>query len=214
MKIYAHDKSRRSFIGHVAGMGAAAVIGYPEIASATEWDVSWLDAVRKAKHRALFDAPMPGNILDLATRYYNNLQTAYGRSEGSVCMVLNFRTRSTYMGVADPMWQKYPLGEDAKVTDPDTNAPARRNVDLRVSDDKAALGYGSIERLQKVGAIILVCDFALGHLANRLAKATGGTEEAVHAELRSNLVPGAILVPSGIFSAGEAQNAGCAFIPS
>jgi hypothetical protein len=83
-----------------------------------------------------------------------------------------------------------------------------------VSDEKAALGYGSIERLQKVGAIILVCDFALGHLANRLAKATGGTEEAVHAELRSNLVPGAILVPSGIFSAGEAQNAGCAFIPA
>jgi len=36
----------------------------------------------------------------------------------------------------------------------------------------------------------------------------------VHQEIRSNLVPGALLVPSGIFGAAEAQNAGCAFIPA
>jgi len=112
------------------------------------------------------------------------------------------------------MWQKYPIGEDLKVNDPDTNTPARKNLDLRVSADKDAMGYGSIEGLQKRGAIVIVCDFALGHLANRLAKATNAKPEDVHAELRSNLVAGAFLVPSGIFGAAEAQNAGCAFIPA
>ncbi len=214
MQIHEAHKSRRSFIGQVAGIGAAAIIGTPDIASASEWDVSWLDAIRKAKHRALFDAPMASSVLDTATRYYDNLQKVYGNSLGAVCMVLNFRTRSTYMGLADAIWQKYPLGEDAKVTDPDTNAPSRRNVDLRVSAEKAAQGYGSIENLQKLKAIVLVCDFALEHLANRLATATGGKPDVVHADLRSNLIPGAILVPSGIFSAIEAQNAGCAFFPS
>ena len=37
--------------------------------------------------------------------------------------------------------------------------------------------------------------------------------EAVKAEWRENLIPGAILVPSGIYALIRAQNAGCAFMP-
>ncbi len=85
---------------------------------------------------------------------------------------------------------------------------------MRVSDEKAAQGYGSFERLQKEGVIVLVCDFALGHLARRLATKQSLQPDDVHAELKSNLIPGAILVPSGIFGAAQAQNAGCAFIPA
>jgi hypothetical protein len=70
------------------------------------------------------------------------------------------------------------------------------------------------EALLKSGAIPLICDFASGHLATRLATATSASPDAVHTELRQQLVPGAILVPSGIFAAAEAQNAGCAFIPT
>jgi hypothetical protein len=207
-------ESRRAFIGQVAGFGALAVVGPAEAQALPQWDMSWIAKVRKAKHRAVFDAPMPGSVLDLATRYHENIQRVYGASAGGVCMVLNIRTRSVPVGLSDAMWQKYPIGEDAKVTDPDTNQPSRRNLDLRVSAEKAAQGYGSIENLQKNGAIMIVCDFALGHLANRLAKATSVNAEAVHEELRRNLVPGAVLVPSGIFGAAEAQNAGCAFIPA
>ena len=118
------------------------------------------------------------------------------------------------MGLNDAMWVKYPIGEDAKVNDPETNAPSRRNLDMRVSEEKSALGYGSFERLQQQGAIVLVCDFALGHLSTRLAAKTGGKGDDVHAELKRNLIPGAFLVPSGIYGAAQAQNAGCAFIPA
>jgi hypothetical protein len=214
MELTEGQPSRRSFITHVAGMGVAVALGPPPLQAAPEWDVSWLDTVRKAKHRALFDAPSPGIVLDIAARYYDNIAKAYGKSAGRTCAVLNLRTRATYMGLADPMWQKYPVGEDVKVTDPETKAPARRNLELRVSEEQTAIGYGSIEHLQSLGAIVIVCDFALGHLANRLAKATGGKGEDVHIELRANLVRGAFLVPSGIFGAAEAQNAGCSFIPA
>lgn len=206
--------SRRSFFGQVAGMGAVAAFGPVEIQADPKWDMSWIDTVRKAKRRAMFDAPSPGVVFDLARRWYDNIEKVYGRSAGRSCAVLNLRTRSTASGLADSMWQKYPIGEDLKVNDPDTNAPSRRNLDLRVAADKDAMGYGSIEDLQKRGAVVIVCDFALGHLANRLAKAVNATPDDVHAELRSNLVAGAFLVPSGIFGAAEAQNAGCAFIPA
>jgi len=218
MELPEDQSSRRSFIGYVAGMGAAAAFGaaplYAAPESNTEWNTSWLGRIRKARHRAVFDAPSPGAVLDLATRYHDNIRKVYGSSAGSVCMILNLRTRAAFMGLADSMWQKYPVGEDAKVMDPDTQAPSRRNLDVRIPEAKSAEGYGSIERLQKNGAIVIVCDFALEHLANRLAKATGGKGDVVHAEIRSNLVPGALLVPSGIFGAAEAQNAGCAFIPA
>jgi hypothetical protein len=206
--------SRRSFIGQVAGMGALSIVGPLEAQPLPQWDLSWIDKVKKAKHRAVFDAPSPGVVFDLAQRYYDNIQTAYGSSAGRICMVLNLRTRSTALGLADSMWQKYPIGEDLKIVDPDTNAPSRRNLDLRYPEEKIAQGYGSIENLQKNGGVVIVCDFALGHLANRLAKATGSEQKAVHDELRRNLVPGGLLVPSGIFGAAEAQNAGCAFIPA
>ena len=208
------NHSRRSFIGHAAGMGALAALGPVDIEPDPKWDMSWLECVKKAKRRALFDAPSPGVVFDLARRWYDNIDKVYGRSAGRCCAVLNLRTRTASSGLADSMWQKYPIGEDLKVNDPDTNAPSRRNLDLRVPADKDAIGYGSIEGLQKRGAVVIVCDFALGHLANRLAKATNAKAEDVHAELRSNLVAGAFLVPSGIFGAAEAQNAGCAFIPA
>jgi hypothetical protein len=214
MDIRDRSSSRRTFIGQAAGMGAIAAFGPAQIDAGPEWDMTWLDQIKKAKHRAVFDAPTPAVVLDIAQRYYDNIQKVYGSSSGRICMILNLRTRAASMGLGDPVWQKYPLGEDAKVTDPATNAPSRKNLDVRIPEEKSALGYGSIERLQKNGAIVLVCDFALGHLANRLATATNGKPEIVHEDLIRNLVPGALLVPSGIFGAAEAQNAGCAFIPA
>lgn len=214
----AHTPSRRSFIGSIAAL-TAFVLGVDGLEAApsitvNEWDTSWIDRVRKAKHRALFDAPSPGVVLDLATRYVDNIHKVYGKGEKGICAVLNIRTRSVPTGLNDAMWAKYPLGEDAKVNDPETNAPSRRNLDLRVSDEKAAIGYGSFERLQQEGAIVLVCDFALGHLANRLASKMNLKPDEVHADLAKNLIAGAVLVPSGIWGAAQAQNAGCAFIPA
>jgi hypothetical protein len=223
----AREPSRRAFLGRLGEAGAAAALGAgviatPELraeaaqaARADDWDLAWIERVRRARHRAVFDAPGSGIILDLATRYLDNIQTAYGANAGEVCAVLNVRTRAISLGLSDAIWAKYPIAEDYKVDDPVTKAPARRNPDWRPVETPGVLtGNPGIERLQQRGAIVLVCDFALGHLSTRLATKVGATADAVHAELRRGLVPGAVLVPSGIFGACEAQNAGCAFFPS
>jgi hypothetical protein len=217
-----HDQSRRRFLETLGGASALLLAdasmlhAAPTALPAPEWNLSWADRVRRAKHRALFDAPGKAVVLDLATRYLDNVQTVYGNvPEGDVVAVLNIRTTATSLGLSDAMWQKYPIGEDTKTTDPSTNAPAKRNLDWRPTPPPGAIvGNPGIEKLQQRGAIVIVCDFALGHLSGRLAKAVGATTEAVHDELRANLVPGGFLVPSGIFGAAQAQNAGCAFVPA
>jgi hypothetical protein len=213
-----HGTNRRSFLGRIGTVGVSAAFGLPHAhgesgAAPLEWDLSWIKQIQRARHRALFDAPMPNNVLDLAARYFANLVTVYGSSRDA-CAILNLRTRSVSMGLADALWQKYPIGDDAKVTDPDTGANARRNIYWKIPPAQTQMGYGSLELLRNSGAIPLVCDFALGHLATRLSKAANVQADVVLAELRTGLVPGAILVPSGIFAAAEAQNAGCAFIPT
>jgi hypothetical protein len=62
------------------------------------------------------------------------------------------------------------------------------------------------------GAIVLVCDFAMGHLSTRLATKSGRSADVIHAELRKGLIEGAYAVPSGIFGLARAQNAGCAYV--
>jgi hypothetical protein len=61
--------------------------------------------------------------------------------------------------------------------------------------------------------ICLVCNVALGSMAYRMAEKTHQNVEDVKTEFRANLVPGAILVPSGIYALIRAQNAGCACMP-
>ncbi len=222
MSIHELEQSRRSFLTQLGGASAllladaSMLSAAPDAAPAPEWNLGWVDRVRRAKHRAVFDAPGKGIVLDLATRYLDYVQTVYGTlPDGDVVAVLNIRTTATTMGLADAMWAKYPIGEDVKANDPSTSAPYRKNPDWRPTPPPGTLvGNPGVEKLQARGAIMIVCDFALGHMSARLAKAVGSTTEAVHDDLRANLLPGAFLVPSGIFGAAQAQNAGCAFIPA
>jgi intracellular sulfur oxidation DsrE/DsrF family protein len=69
------------------------------------------------------------------------------------------------------------------------------------------------ETLRPQGLISLVCNIALGHWSARAAKRANRKAADVMAEARANLIPGAIVVPSGIDALIRAQNAGCAFMP-
>jgi intracellular sulfur oxidation DsrE/DsrF family protein len=70
-----------------------------------------------------------------------------------------------------------------------------------------------MEKLRQRGLISLVCNIALGNWSARAAKRTSRKVDEVMAEARANLMPGAIVVPSGIYALIRAQNAGCAFMP-
>jgi hypothetical protein len=63
------------------------------------------------------------------------------------------------------------------------------------------------------GLIGLVCDISVRGWSGRIAERTSQNADGVREEVLANLVPGAILVPSGIYALIRAQNAGAAYMP-
>ena len=118
------------------------------------------------------------------------------------------------MGFNDTIWEKYKVGEEEKVIDPDTKVSATRNIFWKARDGASAMAVASsISALQQRGLVCLVCNRATMGWAGQIAEKTQQKKADVYAELRANLIPGAYLVPSGIFALVRAQNAGCAYLP-
>jgi hypothetical protein len=190
----------------------------PESPEAGEWDLSWLARLATATDRAVFDWPSLGDpadpiVLEIAARYLDNCETAYAPRKYEARAVLNIRTQAVPAALSDATWERYALGTEYKVNDPATRAVAVRNPFWhRAPDPVPGISLPTLADLVGRDAIILVCDFALGNLAKRLADKTGRQSADVHQELRNGFVPGAFAVPSGIFGLAKAQNAGCAFV--
>jgi hypothetical protein len=221
--------SRREFVTDVVRLAAAGALSSgltPKSAEALArpathadtWDLSWVDLVAKATDRAVFDWPVPGDpadpqILYFAERYLDNCAAAYGSRSYDARVVLNIRTVAVAVALTDAAWERYSLGAEYNIKDPVTGALAVRNPFWhRAPDPAPGVRLPTLEDLLKRRAIVLVCDFALGHLAERLATKAGRNSDDVHRDLKAAFVPQAFAVPSGIFGLARAQNAGCGYM--
>jgi hypothetical protein len=224
--------SRREFVVN-AGRFASAVsltaltpvesLAAPDIRASpstteSDWDLSWLSTLATATDRAVFDWPSLGDPVDpqvmyFAERYLDNCEAVYAGRKYDARVVLNIRTQAVAAALNDATWERYPLGVDYKTNDPVTQKPAVRNPFWhRAPDPSPGVVLPTLADLLRRGALILVCDFALMHLAERLATKANRQPEEMHQELRNGFIPGAFAVPSGIFGLAKAQNAGCAFV--
>jgi hypothetical protein len=219
---------RRAFLGQLglaaavlAGAGASSPLDAEELRAggglpAADWDMSWLDLLAHAKYRATFNV---AELADFAAasharRFMDQFHEVEGTSDADTRAVFVFRHQGTPIGFNDVLWDKYAIGEARKIDDPDTHAPARRNINWKAAasgsaDDRAE----SLEALHARGAIMLVCNIAAKGWAETTAKKTNASADDVYADMKANLLPGAILAPSGIFALIRAQNAGCAYMP-
>jgi hypothetical protein len=214
------ELSRREFLDRVgAASVVAALPGSLPFSSAkpvdpSDWDLSWVKLLKDASDRAVVDAPGTSDFpLQLATRFLDNCDAAYGVGKHSARVVLNLRTRGIAIGMGDQLWERFSLGTEYDIKERSGSAPpvATHNPFLSVPAGSTP-SFGAINDLLARKAILLVCDFAMGHLAERLAAKASLKSEEVHQALRAGLLPGAYAVPSGIFGLAKAQNSGCAFI--
>jgi hypothetical protein len=177
-----------------------------------EYDLSWIAKLNGTNDRAVVDATSVGsNSLMLATRYLDNCDAAYGKGKHSARVVLNLRTRAIALTFSDATWSRFALGVEYAINEPGTSTPATKNPFLSLAPGQTA-GEGALNDLVARKAIVLVCDFAMGHLASRLATKFNSTADDVHRVLVAGLAPGVYAVPSGIFGLARAQNAGCGFV--
>ncbi len=227
------QRSRRDFVARVGKLASAVSLAAcmppaqgqtapPSQARRTpssgEYDLSWIDRLDTATDRAVFDwptlgDPADGSIMQFAERYLDNCDTAYGRGKHEARVVLNIRTTAIAAALNDAAWQRYSLGTEYNAKDPHTKEPAVRNPFWHQAPDLPG-GYRvpSVAGMVERGSLILVCDFALGHLSRRLATKMNRDEKDVHRDLLASFVPSSYAVPSGMFGLARAQNAGCAFM--
>jgi intracellular sulfur oxidation DsrE/DsrF family protein len=117
------------------------------------------------------------------------------------------------MAFNDSIWERYGLGATAKVDDPLTKSPARRNIFFKADAGANPQAAGAtIAALQQRGVLCLVCNRAMHGFAHEMATQSHQSPDSTYAELRANLIPGAYVLPSGLFGLVRAQNAGCAYM--
>ena len=209
--------ARRGFLARLSASaaGLAAFSGTPRLTSelssltlgASDPD-AWIGRLR-GTDRLLFHAHehlLPAIVG--ARNLLENGRNAYGVAEGDNAIAI--ATHGPAIGglLRDDVWQKFALGELYKVTDPSTGAPSVRNPFLAPQDGAPA--DATVPALMDRGVLFVVCNVALRNLSKRVAR--GADPDAIHHELLSGVVRGAIVVPDLYIAMSRAQKRGVSYI--
>jgi len=222
---------RRSFIGTLAA-GAATIgvaslsplhtnaLPLPEISNENndpESPDEWFKKI-KGKHRVVFDATRPHDIMPFAwPRVFLLTNQATGTQEKDNSVVVVLRHDAIPYAFEDRLWAKYKFGELFKADDPATKAHSVRNPfwNPKPGDFKIP-GFGNvaigINELQASGVMFAVCDAAMTVYSAAVAEGMKMDAAAVKNDWISGLLPGVQPVPSGVWALGRAQEHGCAYI--
>ena len=217
---------RRGFLGRVAASAAAFGLGglvapftaaaQPTAAngktSANPEFEAWLNKMT-GKHKMVYDVPEPneGFAFAWARVFLNTTNETYGTTDADNTVVIVLRHSGIPYAMESGMWAKYKLGEAFKITDPATKGPAVRHPLIHLKPGDVPIpGMGTDELLAK-GVLIGVCNIALTFNSMRLAKDMGMQAEAIKKEWVANLLPGVLVVPSGVIAVNRSQEKGCAY---
>ena len=183
------------------------------------WDSSWMSRIT-AKHKAVFDSPEieEGTALYHAMSYLGSVKDVFGTGDSDASVVVVLRHRAVPLLFNDAMWEKYDIGAATKTMDKG-GKPATRNIYYQSfdangkpkDDDKPST---KIKSLSSRGVIFIGCDMATRGFSSRAAAAKKLPVQQVYDEIRANLVPGATLMPTGVFGMLMAQEAGCSLMRS
>jgi hypothetical protein len=225
--------------GHAAGaQPPAAAPGRTRTAAASEppvvgdWDLSWVNRLTSPR-RQVFDAPelAEGMALHQVRAWLQGYEDVYGAAGKDANAVLVVRHFAIPLVMSDALWDRYQLGQKMAglladkqpVKDPASGEPARRNPYLNANakaGDKHVSMYlwpdgGMDSLLRRPGVTVLACNLALQYIATNVVAAQDGVsnDEAL-TRVKAGLLPGVIVMPSGIFAVGRAEEAGCRYIYS
>lgn len=207
--------SRRIFL--TAGVASAAlatstVVPTVAVAAGARTDLYDFRAIgerlaRPAKHRQVYatNRVADGIIVGYMKHVMDAYEVAYGEGPGAMHAAAVFYGRGVVLGMSDEMWKTYRIVESVK----------RRGDVLGDTQTSGNPFSADFAELSKRGATFLVCDNALTDWATFLVTTAGfndKTIEAVHADLRTHLVPNALLVPAGVAALNQAQEAHFTFV--
>lgn len=216
---------RRKFLQKLGGLAASvgfltlpkAVHAAPSLLEGPASDADeWFKGI-KGKHRMVFDCTQPHDMLPFAWPkifLLTNMGTGTPIKESSVVVVL--RHNAIPYAFNDAMWAKYKFGELFKADDPKTKAASTRNPFANPKpDDFVIPGVGAvpigINNLQADGVMFCVCDMAMTVYSAVAGGMMNQDPAAVKKDWLNNLLPQVMVVPSGVWAVGRAQEHNCAY---
>jgi len=208
--------SRRSFFTALASVAGAAALRPGDAAaqatapSAGPFDMAWLEQM-KGKHKQLYDLggislaeePRP---LRFCRNFLDTFRDVYKLEHPGVNTAVGISGPAFPMNATDRLWEKYKLGERAKIVDPKTKQPSVRNI---FYDDGSDIG---VKAIQARGTIFWQCNVALGGVAQQLADQFKMPFAEVRADLIAGLNPGVRLMPSHVMALALAQERGFTYM--
>lgn len=204
---------RRGFLGSMAGGVAALLVASPSDVHAEPLAApdDWIGKIH-GDHRQYFDAVEYADAFPLyyAFNWAKTMRETYNLNNQQVCAVIGFRHGGIAPCFGDAIWAKYKLGEFFKINDPKTGKPATRNfLNSTAAGDLNFPGSDLGTQLRN-GAVAVACNLATTILSGMVAKAAGLTitPEAAYKEWVAGMVPGVMLVPSGVLAVHRAQAIG------
>ena len=216
---------RRKFLGNIAAGAAAlgmlsipsSIKAAPKLFEQTDDADEWFKQI-KGKHRVVFDATRPHEIMPFAwPRVFlmTNEMTGTPSKDSSVVVVL--RHDAIPYAFEDRIWAKYKFGEMFKADDPATKTASVRNPFAKPAPGEYKIpGFGpvpiGINELQASGVMFAVCNAAMTVYSTVTADKMKMSAADVMQDWKSGLLPGIQIVPSGVWALGRAQEHGCAYI--
>jgi intracellular sulfur oxidation DsrE/DsrF family protein len=211
--------NRRGFLGRLAAAAAVGITGLtplrlegqPEAPRTTGADPkfeAWLNKIT-GRHKMVFDAPeVNGGMPVVWPRVWLNTNNdSYGTTDAQNSAVVVLRHASIPLAMQDVMWAKYKLGEVFKLND--GAAPAVRNTFAKPLP--LPLPGTGVEELLSKGVLFGVCNVALTVYSAAVAQSAGGDAAQIKADWIANLIPGIVVVPSGVLAVSRTQEKGCAY---
>lgn len=216
---------RRKFFQKM--VGAAATLGLLSIPRAIKAAPSMLEGPGSdadewfkkvhGKHRIVFDCTQPHDMFPFAwPKVFLLTNQASGTPIKDSSVVVVLRHSAIPYAFSDAMWAKYNFGQVFKADDPKTKAPSMRNPFANPKpDDFNIPGIGpvpiGINDLQADGVMFCVCDMAMTVFSAVVGGMMKMEPAAVKKDWTANLLPGVMVVPSGVWAVGRAQEHGCAY---
>jgi intracellular sulfur oxidation DsrE/DsrF family protein len=218
---------RREFLGSLAtgtaALGLASLVPAIPVQAKTEFtpdggtDVdAWFNKI-KGKHRIVFDATKPHDILPFAwPKVFLITNDKTGTPEKNCSVVVVLRHDAIPYAMEDRLWAKYKFGEVFKIDDAVTKAPAVRNAFWQPKPgDFKVPGLGDvaigINELQDSGVMFCVCDMAMTVYSAVIGEKMKLDPAEVKKEWVAGILPGIMPVPSGVWAVGRAQEHGCSY---
>ncbi len=174
---------------------------------------AWLDK-SGTRHRMVFDATSPGAVdkgLHYANNFYIANESGYGLKPEALAVVVILRAQATPFGFSDAMWKKYGAELSKMMSLEGKQAEAAKTGNPLMTAAPSEREAVTLSALEQKGARYAVCGMATHGISFGLASAAGVEQPSLEAELKANLIPGAVLVPAGIVAVNRAQEHGYAF---